>query len=52
MAMELTGKPDALRQEVEQLLAVPKRPPKERTALTEIAQLLSEAADAAEEAAL
>jgi hypothetical protein len=52
MANDLTAKLDALREEVERLLATPKRPPKERAALTEIAQLLSEAADAVEEAEL
>ena len=49
MALELTGKIDALREEVGRLLEIPKRPPKERAALTGIQQLLSEAADAAEE---
>lgn len=52
MALELTGKIDQLRQEVERLLATPKRSPKERAALTEIMQLLSEAADSAEEAGM
>ena len=52
MANDLTAKIDALRGEVERLLATPKRPLRERAALTEIAQLLSEAADAAEEVRL
>lgn len=50
----LTGRLDALRTEVEAMLDAPKDklPPKQKTALKEIAQLLAEAADEAEEADL
>lgn len=50
--LELTTRIDALRLDVEKRLERPKLPPKERAALTEIIQLLSEAADTAEEAKL
>lgn len=52
MTLELTRNIDRLRDDVEKLLTAPKLPPKKRAALTEIMQLLSEAADAAEEAEL
>jgi hypothetical protein len=50
--LELTGRLDAIRLDVAKMLERPKLPPKERAALTEIMQLLAEAADTAEEARL
>ncbi len=50
--LELTARIDALRADVAKMLERPKLPPRERAALTEIMQLLSEAADTAEEAKL
>lgn len=50
--LALTKRLDALRLEVEAMLQAPKQPPKVRAALTEILQLLGEAADTAEEAKL
>jgi hypothetical protein len=51
---ELTGRIDALRLEVAAMLEHPKAKlaPKQKAALKEIGQLLSEAADEAEEAGL
>ena len=51
---ELTGRIDALRADVTAMIDNPaaKLTPKQKTALKEIAQLLSEAADEAEEAGL
>jgi len=51
---ELTARLDQLHKEVEQMLDAPKGKlaPKQKTALKEIAQLLAEAADEAEEAGL
>ena len=50
--MEFTGKIDAIRLEIAALLDGKKAHGKQRAALEEILQLLSEAADAAEEAGL
>lgn len=50
--LELTNRLDAIRLELVKKLETPKLPPKERAALTEIMQLLAEAADTAEEAKL
>lgn len=50
--LELTQRLDAIRLDVEKMLQKPKLPPKERAALTEVLQLLGEAADTAEEAKL
>lgn len=50
--LALTKRLDTLRLEVEAMLQAPKQPPKARAALTEILQLLGEAADTAEEARL
>ncbi len=52
MALELTGKIDALRQEVSKMFDDRSQPPKRRAALKEILDLLGEAADEAEEAGL
>lgn len=51
---ELTARLDQLREQVAAMLddKTVKRPPKQTAALKEIAQLLSEAADEAEEAGL
>ena len=51
-ALELTRRLDVIRSDVEKMLETPKLPPRERAALTEILQLLGEAADTAEEAKL
>ena len=48
----LTKRLDTLRLEVESMLKAPKQPPEVRAALTEILQLLGEAADTAEQAEL
>ncbi len=50
--MEFTGKIDAIRLEIAALLDGKKAHGKQRAALEEILQLLSEAADVAEEAGL
>jgi hypothetical protein len=50
--LEFTGKLDAIRIEIAALLDAKKVHGKERAALEEILQLLSEAADVAEEAGL
>lgn len=50
--LELTQRIDLLRHDIEKMMEKPRVAPKEKAALTEILQLLSEAADVAEESGL